>query len=108
MDALGLRRVRLIAHDWGAHAAFVIALQAPDRVSHLLAVNAAHPWLPQRRLLPQLWRFLVTPVLGDPGVGRPGLPPPPRPTPVPLPPPGARPAARRPPAGAENLAAPRH
>ena len=51
MDALGLDRVRLVAHDWGAHAAFVTALQAPDRVSHLLAVNAAHPWLPQRKAM---------------------------------------------------------
>ena len=34
-----------------------VALQAPGRVSHLLAVNAAHPWLAQRRLIPQLWRF---------------------------------------------------
>ena len=70
MDALGLRRVRLIAHDWGAHAAFVTALQAPDRVSHLLAVNAAHPWLPQRRLLPQLWRFWYTAFWEYPGIGR--------------------------------------
>src|SRR5215467_11922543 len=41
MDALGLRRARLIAHDRGARVAFVTALQAPDRVRHLLAVNAA-------------------------------------------------------------------
>jgi pimeloyl-ACP methyl ester carboxylesterase len=70
MDALGLRRVRLIAHDWGAHAAFMAALQAPDRVSHLLAVNAAHPWLRQRRLLPQLWRFWYTAFWEYPGIGR--------------------------------------
>jgi pimeloyl-ACP methyl ester carboxylesterase len=70
MDALGLRRARLIAHDWGARAAFRAALQAPDRVSHLLAVNAAHPWLPQRRLLPQLWRFWYTAFWEYPGVGR--------------------------------------
>ena len=70
MDALGLRRVRLIAHDWGGHAAFMAALQAPERVSHLLAVNAAHPWLAQRRLLPQLWRFWYTAFLEYPGIGR--------------------------------------
>lgn len=70
MDALGLDRVRLVAHDWGAHAAFVTALQAPDRVSHLLAVNAAHPWLPQRRLLPQLWRFWYTAFFEYPRIGR--------------------------------------
>jgi pimeloyl-ACP methyl ester carboxylesterase len=70
MDALGLRRVRLIAHDWGANAAFQAALQAPERVSHLLAVNAAHPWLAQRRMLPQLWRFWYTAFLEYPGIGR--------------------------------------
>jgi pimeloyl-ACP methyl ester carboxylesterase len=43
MDALGLGRVRLIGHDWGAHAALGAALEAPERVSHLLAVNAGHP-----------------------------------------------------------------
>src|SRR5262249_6789721 len=70
LDALGLRRVRLIAHDWGAHAAFVAALQAPDRVSHLLAVHAAHAWLRQRRLLPQLWRFWYTAFWEYPRIGR--------------------------------------
>jgi pimeloyl-ACP methyl ester carboxylesterase len=70
MDALGLRRARLIAHDWGARAAFMAALQAPARVSHLLAVNAAHPWLRQRRLLPQLWRFWYTAFWEYPGIGR--------------------------------------
>jgi len=62
--------VRLIAHDWGAYAAFMLALQAPGRVSHLLAVNAAHPWLRQRQLLPQLWRFWYTALLEYPGIGR--------------------------------------
>jgi pimeloyl-ACP methyl ester carboxylesterase len=70
LDALGLRRVPLIAHDWGAHAAFTAALQAPERISHLLAVNAAHPWLRQRPLLPQLWRFWFTALLEYPGIGR--------------------------------------
>src|SRR5215467_11532167 len=70
MDALGLHRVRLVGHDWGAHAAFRLALQAPDRISHLLAVNAAHPWLQQRRLLPQLWRFWYTAFWEYPRIGR--------------------------------------
>lgn len=60
MDALGLRRVRLVGHDWGAYPAFRVARQAPGRVSHLLVVNAAHPWLQQRRLIPHLWRFWFT------------------------------------------------
>jgi pimeloyl-ACP methyl ester carboxylesterase len=70
MDALGLRRVRLVGHDWGAHPAFRVALQAPGRVSHLLALNAAHPWLQQRRLIPQLWRFWFTALWEYPRIGR--------------------------------------
>ena len=70
MDVLGLRRVRLIAHDWGAHAAFLTALEAPERVSHLLAVNAPHPWPRQRGLLPHVWRFWYTALLEYPGIGR--------------------------------------
>jgi pimeloyl-ACP methyl ester carboxylesterase len=70
MDALGLPRVRLIAHDWGAGAAFRAALQAPERISHLLAVNAPHPWPAQRRMLPQLWRFWYTAFFEYPRIGR--------------------------------------
>jgi len=70
MDALGLDRVRLVGHDWGAHAAFRLALREPGRVSHLLAVNAAHPWLRQRRLVPQLWRFWYTAFWEYPRIGR--------------------------------------
>ena len=70
MDALGLDRVRLVGHDWGAHAAFRLALQTPGRVSHLLAVNAPHPWLQQRRLVPQLWRFWYTALWEYPRIGR--------------------------------------
>lgn len=70
MDALGLERVRLVAHDWGAHAAFRLALQAPGRVSHLLAVNAGHPWLQRRRLILQLWRFWFTALWEYPRIGR--------------------------------------
>jgi len=70
MDALGLRRARLIGHDWGANAALVAALEAPERVSHLLAVNAGHPWLRQLPLLPQLWRFWFTAFWEYPRIGR--------------------------------------
>jgi pimeloyl-ACP methyl ester carboxylesterase len=70
MDALGLDRARLIGHDWGAHAALGAALEAPERVSHLLAVNAGHPWLRQRRLVPQLWRFWLTAFWEYPRIGR--------------------------------------
>jgi pimeloyl-ACP methyl ester carboxylesterase len=70
MDVLGVHRVRLAGHDWGAQAAFRVALQAPERVSHLLAVNAPHPWMAQRQLIPQLWRFWYTAFFEYPRIGR--------------------------------------
>ena len=70
VDALGVGQVRLAGHDWGAYAAFRAALQAPERVSHLLAVNGAHPWLGRRRLLPHLWRFWYTAFFEYPRIGR--------------------------------------
>src|SRR5262249_48298689 len=76
---------------------------APHKITGFVAVNAPHPWLPHRRLLPQMWRFLYTPPLGYPRRGAPGLPPPRgaarRPRPRPPPPPPARPpvVARPPP-----------
>jgi pimeloyl-ACP methyl ester carboxylesterase len=92
MDALGLSATHLVGHEWGGWLGFAVALRAPERVSSFVAVNAPHPWLPHRKMLPQMWRFWFTalfeyPVLGAwvirtrPGVlrwllrrGRPDLP----------------------------------
>jgi pimeloyl-ACP methyl ester carboxylesterase len=70
MDALGLPRVRLAGHDWGGQAAFRLALQEPGRVSQLLVLSAAHPWLSRRRLVPHLWRFWFTAFWEYPRIGR--------------------------------------
>jgi pimeloyl-ACP methyl ester carboxylesterase len=70
MDALGLERVRLVGHELGGRVAFMLALRAPERVSHLLGVNTAHPWLLQRRLIRQIWRFWYTALLEYPRIGR--------------------------------------
>ena len=92
LDALNLPVVHLVGHEWGGWLGFHLALAAPERFTSFVAVNAPHPWLPHRKLLPQMWRFWYTalleyPVLGAwvirsrPGVlrwllrrGRPGLP----------------------------------
>jgi pimeloyl-ACP methyl ester carboxylesterase len=92
LDALDLPAVQLVGHQWGGWLGFTVGLAAPERFNSLLVVNAPHPWLPYRNLLPQMWRFWYTalleyPVLGAwvirtrPGVlrlllrrGRPGLP----------------------------------
>ena len=48
LDALGLEQVRLAGHDWGAWAAILAALTAPERVSSLLAMSIGHPWVPTK------------------------------------------------------------
>ncbi|MCP3818353.1 alpha/beta fold hydrolase [Streptomyces sp. A3M-1-3] len=70
LDALGLERVRLIGHDWGAWTGFHLCLRAPHRISHYLALNMMHPWPLHRRLLPQAWRFWYTAILEQPLLGR--------------------------------------
>ncbi|HZC53372.1 MAG TPA: alpha/beta fold hydrolase [Mycobacterium sp.] len=92
LDALELPVVSLVGHQWGGWLGFTLALTAPDRFRSFVAVNTPHPWLPHRKLLPQMWRYWYTalfeyPVLGAwvirtrPGVlrwmlrrGRPNLP----------------------------------
>jgi pimeloyl-ACP methyl ester carboxylesterase len=57
LDALGLDRVLLVAHDWGAFVGYLMVLRAPERFDGYLALNMAHPWVPARSVLPQFWRF---------------------------------------------------
>ncbi|MEU6101360.1 alpha/beta fold hydrolase [Streptomyces flaveolus] len=70
LDELGLDRVRLIGHDWGAWTGFHLCLGAPERVTHYLALNMMHPWPLHRRLMPQSWRFWYTALLEQPLLGR--------------------------------------
>jgi pimeloyl-ACP methyl ester carboxylesterase len=70
LDALELERVKLVAHDWGGYAGFLMCLLAPERVERYLALNINHPW-PSRspRNLVHIWRLayqipLVAPWLG--------------------------------------------
>lgn len=70
MDALGVDKARLIAHEFGAWTAFMLCLRAPERVTHLLALNAVHPWPLHRRAIPQAWRYWYTSPLETPLLGR--------------------------------------
>jgi len=69
LDALGLPTVTLAGHEWGGWLGFHLALAAPHRITGLVAVNVPHPWLPHRRLLPQMWRFWYTALLEYPVLG---------------------------------------
>ena len=44
MDALGIDRALLLAHDWGAFVAYLMLLEAPERFDGYLVCNMAHPW----------------------------------------------------------------
>lgn len=69
LDELGLDRVDLVGHDWGAWLAFRVGLRAPARVRRLVAISEIHPWPLQRRLIPRLWRMWVTALFEAPGLG---------------------------------------
>ncbi len=45
LDALGIERTRIIAHDWGGLASFLLCLHHPQRVERHLALNIIHPFL---------------------------------------------------------------
>jgi pimeloyl-ACP methyl ester carboxylesterase len=71
LDALGLERVDLIGHDWGAFAGFLMCLRAPERIGHYVACSIPHPWppvgeRPSLRRLAQLWYQVA---LASPGLG---------------------------------------
>lgn len=71
MDALGLRRVRLIGHETGGWLGFLLCLAAPERFSAFLAVNAAHPWPEHKGGVPwSAWRYWYTALWEYPGIGR--------------------------------------
>jgi pimeloyl-ACP methyl ester carboxylesterase len=57
LDALGLDRVLLVAHDWGAYVGYRMILRAPERFDGYLSMNMAHPWVSPRTVLPRIWRL---------------------------------------------------
>ncbi len=50
--ASGAAETVLIAHDWGAVLAWIIAMEHPDRISRLVIMNVPHP----ARFGAELWR----------------------------------------------------
>nr|WP_090344504.1 alpha/beta hydrolase [Mycolicibacterium malmesburyense]CRL76062.1 alpha/beta hydrolase [Mycolicibacterium malmesburyense] len=57
LDALGLDRVLLVGHDWGAYVGYRMVLTAPGRFDGFLPMNMPHPWVTPRMVAPRLWRF---------------------------------------------------
>ena len=69
LDQLGLERVKLVGHDWGAWIGFLMALRKPERVERYLSLNILPPWTSMRAMAPHLWRFWYQWLILSPGVG---------------------------------------
>lgn len=72
MDALGLDRAKLIAHDWGGWTGFIMCLRAPERFERFLALNIPPPWSGDfsLRRLRSSWRSWYQFVNASPYLGR--------------------------------------
>ena len=70
LDTLKLKRIRLMAHDWGGWIAFLLCLRQPERIKRYLALNIPHPFqtLDSRTL--HLWRFWYQLVIASPFLGK--------------------------------------
>ena len=79
LDAMGLDRVRLVGHDWGAMVGFLACLRHPERIDRYIALSIAPPFPSgDRRDVLRLWRLyyqvpLTLPVLAPRLVSRPGV-----------------------------------
>jgi pimeloyl-ACP methyl ester carboxylesterase len=69
LDALGLPRVRLAGHDWGAFAGFLACLREPERFERFLASGAPPPWARSRPSPAVLARLVYQPLVAMPVLG---------------------------------------
>jgi pimeloyl-ACP methyl ester carboxylesterase len=69
IDALGLERVYLVGHDWGARAGFRLCISQPDRFAGFIALNTLHPWPARGPLIRHAWRQWYTALIEYPGLG---------------------------------------
>ena len=70
LDALGLERVRLIGHDWGAWIGFLLCLHHPERIERLVGCNIVPPWPARDPLAPlDAWRLTYQAAISLPLVG---------------------------------------
>jgi pimeloyl-ACP methyl ester carboxylesterase len=71
LDELGVGELCVAGHDWGGYVGFLLALEQPERVRSLLALDVLPPW-PARdpKVVLDAWRLSYMPLLATPGVGR--------------------------------------
>ena len=79
LDELGVERFKLVGHDWGGFAGFLMALRAPERIEKLLALSIIHPWIRRdggpvemlKQLLGASYQFVIaSPLVGHQVVQR--------------------------------------
>jgi len=77
LDRLGVKPVRLVAHDWGGPVAVIMMLRHPEKVSGFFGLNTIGPWATlDLAAVRDLWRLwyqipILTPVLGPRNIGDP-------------------------------------
>jgi pimeloyl-ACP methyl ester carboxylesterase len=77
LDRLGVEKVKLVAHDWGGPAAFIMMLRHPEKVTGFFGMNTAAPYVTRDlKLVRNLWRFwyqipILLPVIGPRVISRP-------------------------------------
>lgn len=69
LDALGLDRVVLVAHDWGGWVGWHLALSHAARFSGYVASGIVHPWNSTLDLMREGHRFLYQPPIAAPVLG---------------------------------------
>jgi len=69
LDALGLDRVHVVAHDWSSIIGYQLCLLHPERVRSYVALGL-HPFVNfDIRMMPGMWRLWFQPVIAIPGLG---------------------------------------
>jgi pimeloyl-ACP methyl ester carboxylesterase len=70
LDRLGVDKVKLVAHDWGGPAAFIMMLRHPDKVTGFFGCNTVAPWT-KRDLatLRNIWRLWYQVPISLPVIG---------------------------------------
>ena len=70
LDALGLERVRLIGHDWGAWIGFLLCMHHPERIERFVGCNILPPWPARDPRAPlDAWRLSYQVAISLPWVG---------------------------------------
>ena len=70
LDALDVERTPVVGHDWGGWTSFLLGIEAPERISRVLALGIPHPWFRTKRsprvpLFGSYQLLVSTPVLGQ-------------------------------------------